>query len=62
MDGLTRAQVEIVKELTADVERVTAENKRLRGALKKIADMCPATQEITLSHEMADTAIAALAR
>lgn len=36
-DGLTRAQVEITKQLTADVERQAAEIERLRAALGQIA-------------------------
>ena len=36
------------------------EVERLRAALHWIADICPATAEHTLAHEMADAAIAAL--
>jgi uncharacterized small protein (DUF1192 family) len=37
-----------------------AEVARLEAALQRIADMCPATAELTLAHEMADNAMAAL--
>lgn len=37
------------------------EIERLREALQRISDWCPATQEITLAHQMADEAQAALA-
>jgi len=37
-----------------------AENARLREALRKIDDMCPVTCDLTLAHEMADIARAAL--
>ena len=36
------------------------EIERLRAALQRIADWCPATQEMTLAHQMADEAQAAL--
>ena len=39
-----------------------AEIERLKAALQRIADMCPATAELTLAHEMADNAMAALER
>lgn len=41
-------------------EELCADNERLRAALQRIADMCPATHELTLAHEMADNAMAAL--
>ena len=37
-----------------------AEIERLRAELQKIANKCPATCEVTLAHEMADDALAAL--
>ena len=42
------------------ISRLEADNERLRAALKRISDMCPATAELTLAHEMADNALAAL--
>jgi hypothetical protein len=33
---------------------------RYEAALRKIADMCPATQELTLAHQMAQEAEEAL--
>lgn len=33
---------------------------RLRAALQRIKDLCPPTAQVTLVHEMADTAAAAL--
>jgi hypothetical protein len=54
---------EIIKSQTAELERLRellwqeagnrVEIERLRAALQQIADMCPATHELTLAHEMA---------
>lgn len=47
-------------ESQRDYQSLEADCGRLRSALRKIADWCPATQEITLAHTMAEEAQAAL--
>lgn len=42
------------------IETQAAEVARLREALREIDDLCPATQEVTTAHMMADIARAAL--
>jgi len=41
-------------------EAAEARAARLEAALRRISDMCPATQEMTVAHMMADEAEAAL--
>jgi len=52
----------VLLEAADEIDRLRAEVLRLREALQTIADWCPATCEITLAHDMADTAIAALGK
>ena len=47
-------------DLRTRAERAEAEVARLREALREIDDLCPATQEVTTAHMMADIARAAL--
>lgn len=49
-----------VDEGIAIATQLRADNAKLRAALERIANNCPATAELTLAHEMADDAIAAL--
>ena len=42
--------------------KAEALNAEMLATLNRIADMCPATAEITLAHEMADNAMAAIAK
>jgi len=44
-----------------DLRAAAAEIEGLRSALQSIASKCPATCEMTLAHEMAEEAEAALA-
>jgi hypothetical protein len=46
----------------AENERLERLVTKLQAALRRIADSCPATQEMTLAHEMAQEADAALSR
>lgn len=64
---LIRKQMAEIEQLKAEAEQHLRayqhqfnEVERLRAALQRIADMCPATAELTLAHEMADNAMAAL--
>lgn len=41
---------------------LVSENLRYREALKTISEMAPATQEMTLAHQMSDVADAALSK
>lgn len=62
--GDIRAWHDSYAELESDAHRdyqaLEAENGRLRATLQTIARWCPATQEITLAHMMAEEAQAAL--
>jgi hypothetical protein len=46
----------------AENERLERLVTKLQAALHRISDWCPATQEMTLAHEMAQEAEAALSR
>ena len=52
---------EYAEELGRQIDELEAENERLREALTRISDWCPATQEMTLAHQMAQEAEEALA-
>jgi hypothetical protein len=65
----TEALSSVNDELRQRIGMGEAENERLerlvtklQAALQQIADWCPATQEMTLAHEMAQEADAALSR
>lgn len=51
---------ELESDAHRDYQALEAENGRLRETLRRIAGWCPATQEITLAHTMAEEAQAAL--
>jgi hypothetical protein len=47
-------------EWKSRAEAAEARAARLEAALRRISDMCPATQEMTVAHMMADEAADAL--
>ncbi|MEQ1938585.1 hypothetical protein ABMA46_10045 [Mesorhizobium sp. CN5-321] len=51
---------ELAHDRTKAWTAAEARAARLEAALRRISDMCPATQEMTVAHMMADEAEAAL--
>jgi hypothetical protein len=51
---------ELANDRTKAWTAAEARAARLEAALRRISDMCPATQEMTVAHMMADEAEAAL--
>lgn len=56
------AVVTALRVAADEIERLQAENERMRLSLQAIEDMAPATQEMDLPSMMADAARAALAQ
>lgn len=56
------AELAIKKDLKQELEEAYADLAKAMAALRRIADMCPATQEMTLAHQMAQEAEEALAK